>query len=49
MQRRQFLKTSLQAAFGAAAATLPSIYSSFAANAQSYDLIIRGGGLLCIR
>lgn len=43
MQRRQFLKTSIQAAIGAATATLPSIYSS---HAQGYDLIIRGGRVI---
>lgn len=48
MQRRKFLKTSVHAAIGAAAASLPSIYTSgaLAQSAQPYDLIIRGGRVI---
>ena len=44
MQRRKFLKSSLHAALGSAAFTLPSIYRQ--SHAQSVDLIIRGGRVI---
>jgi dihydroorotase len=45
--RRNFLKTSIHAAIGAAAASLPSLYSvAHAQSAQPYDLIIRGGRVI---
>lgn len=47
MQRRKFLKTSVHAAIGAAAASLPSLYNvAHAQSAQPYDLIIRGGRVI---